>query len=101
MVFTTRPGDNCGVSKGAILMYFQLLNLIVWPKSELFPPRVVSFKTGMLNVITGSSRSGKSAIIPIIDYCLASSDCSIPIDTIRDYASWYGVVFQLEAEQIL
>jgi hypothetical protein len=55
----------------------------------------------MLNVITGSSRSGKSAIIPIIDYCLASSDCSIPIDTIRDYASWYGVVYQLEAEQIL
>lgn len=82
-------------------MYFQLLHLIVWPKSEVFPPRVVSFKPGKLNVITGSSRSGKSAIIPIIDYCLASSDCSIPIDTIRDYASWYGVVFQHETEQIL
>jgi len=82
-------------------MYFQLLNLIVWPKSEEFPPRVVPFKPGKLNVITGSSRSGKSAIIPIIDYCLASSDCSIPIDTIRDFASWYGVVFQHETEQIL
>lgn len=82
-------------------MYFQLLKLIIWPKSETFPPRIVPFKPGMLNVITGSSRSGKSAIIPIIDYCLASSDCSIPIDTIRDYASWYGVVFQTDTEQIL
>lgn len=82
-------------------MYFQILQLIVWPKSTAFPPRIVQFELGKLNVITGSSRSGKSAIIPIIDYCLASSDCSIPIDTIRDHASWYGVVFQTEFEQLL
>lgn len=82
-------------------MYFQILQLVVWPKSTAFPPRVVQFELGKLNVITGSSRSGKSAIIPIIDYCLASSDCSIPIDTIRDNASWYGVIFQAESEQLL
>lgn len=82
-------------------MKFQLLKLIVWPKSKEFPPRIVDFKPGKVNVITGASRTGKSAIIPIIDYCLASSDCFIPIDTIRDYASWYGVVFQTESEQLL
>ncbi len=82
-------------------MKFQLLKLIIWPKSEEVAPRTVEFELGKVNVITGSSRTGKSAIIPIIDYCLASSDCFIPIDTIRDYASWYGVVFQTETEQVL
>ena len=82
-------------------MKFQLLNLIIWPKSSEYAPRIVEFVPGKVNVITGSSRTGKSAIIPIIDYCLASSDCFIPIDTIRDYASWYGVIFQTETEQIL
>ncbi|MHB1629232.1 MAG: hypothetical protein ACYCVB_12815 [Bacilli bacterium] len=82
-------------------MKFQLLKLVVWPKSQEFDPRIVAFEMGKVNVITGASRTGKSAIIPIIDYCLASSDCSIPIDTIRDYSSWYGVIFQTETEQIL
>ena len=82
-------------------MNFQIIKLIVWPKVKSFPPREVQFKLGMVNVITGGSRTGKSAIIPIIDYCLASSDCNIPIDTIRDNTSWYGIVFQTESEQML
>ncbi|CAG1000803.1 hypothetical protein MTYP_02864 [Methylophilaceae bacterium] len=82
-------------------MKFQFLKLIIWPKSQKFVPRVVEFELGKINVITGLSRTGKSAIIPIIDYCLASSDCFIPIDVIRDQASWYGIVFQTETEQIL
>ena len=82
-------------------MRFHLLNLIIWPRSDAFPPQNVEFKAGTLNVITGASRTGKSAIIPIIDYCLASSDCYIPIDTIRDYSSWYGIIFETENEQVL
>ena len=31
----------------------------------------------------GASKTGKSAVIPIIDYCLASGKCSIPVGTIR------------------
>jgi len=82
-------------------MKFQLKKLVIWPRFVEFAPRVVEFEVGKVNVITGGSRTGKSAIIPIIDYCLASSDCNIPIDTIRDHASWYGVVFQTESEEIL
>ncbi len=82
-------------------MKFQLLKIIIWPKTEKIAPNVVEFKPGKVNVITGSSRTGKSAIIPIIDYCLASSDCSIPIETIRDCASWYGIVFETETEKML
>lgn len=82
-------------------MYFQLKKLVIWPVNTEHPPRLVPFELGKVNVITGSSRSGKSAIIPIIDYCLASSDCNIPIDTIRDNSAWYGIVVQLNGEQLL
>lgn len=74
-------------------MYFQIKKLIVWPRNPNVTPKYnsVTFTLGKVNVITGESRTGKSAIIPIIDYCLGSKHCSIPIDTIRDHASWYGV----------
>ena len=85
-------------------MYFQIENIVVWPaKPDAVPAkRVVWFRTGAVNVITGESRTGKSAVIPIIDYCLGSSKCAIPIDVIRRSASWYGVTVVTEGgEHIL
>jgi hypothetical protein len=82
-------------------MYFQIRKLIIWPRNKKFAPEIINFETGRVNVITGGSRSGKSAIIPIIDYCLASSECNIPIDTIRDNSSWYGVLVETDHEQLL
>ncbi|SFH36843.1 hypothetical protein SAMN05660649_04924 [Desulfotomaculum arcticum] len=54
-----------------------------------------------MNIITGSSRTGKSAIIPIIDYCLGADKCTIPVDIIRNACEWFGVLFDLDNEQIL
>lgn len=82
-------------------MKFQIAKLVIWPRDEAFPPREVSFELGKVNVITGASRTGKSAIIPIIDYCLGSSDCHIPIDTIRTYAAWYGIIVATATGQML
>src|SRR5262249_515914 len=36
--------------------------------------------------------TGKSAVIPIIDYCLGAGSCSIPVQTIRNACEWFGVV---------
>jgi Skp family chaperone for outer membrane proteins len=82
-------------------MNFQIKKLIIWPRKNQFSPRTINFHLGKVNVITGSSRTGKSAIIPIIDYCLGSSTCSIPIEIIRDNASWYGIIVQTSLEKIL
>ncbi len=82
-------------------MQLQLIQLIVWPKVRGYGPRIIPFKKGRVNVITGGSRTGKSAIIPIIDYCLASSECQIPIDTIRDHSAWYGLLLETDTEQVL
>ncbi|CAN7423921.1 hypothetical protein [Mesorhizobium caraganae] len=56
----------------------------------------------MVNVITGASKTGKSAVIPIIDYCLASGKCSIPVGTIRKTCAWFGIVLDtLEGKKLL
>lgn len=75
-------------------MQFQIEKIIVWPiDSERFPrPREVEFKLNCVNVISGESRTGKSAIVAIIDYCLGSDECTIPGGKVRDNASWFGVI---------
>lgn len=72
-------------------MYFQLRQLILWPQADL-DPRVVEFEPGVVNVISGSSKTGKSAVIPIIDYCLGAKKCAIPVGVIREHCAWFGIL---------
>lgn len=73
-------------------MFFQIKELILWPRNRSFQPRRLRFHLGKVNVISGASRTGKSAVIPIIDYCLGSNSCGIPVQTIRDSCAWFGVI---------
>ena len=50
--------------------------------------RNVPMKPGV-NIITGDSKTGKSALVEIIDYCLCSSRCTIPKGIITDFAYLY------------
>ena len=82
-------------------MYFQLLKVILWPRSG-GEPRVLEFKPGVVNVISGASKTGKSAVIPVIDYCLASDKCAIPVGVIREACSWFGILVDtLEGQKLL
>jgi phage shock protein A len=82
-------------------MYFQLRKLILWPRHDT-EPRVVEFHPGVVNVISGASKTGKSAVIPIIDYCLASDKCAIPVGVIRENCSWFGVLIDtVEGQKLL
>jgi hypothetical protein len=82
-------------------MKFQIIKIILWPRNPSFPPREVAIRPGALNVISGASKTGKSAIIPIIDYCLGADRCAIPVETIRDACSWFGLVVETEDGQKL
>lgn len=73
-------------------MLFQIKEIVLWPRNPILPPRRVAFAPGKVTVISGASRTGKSAVIPIVDYCLGAHDCSIPVKTIRDSCSWFGVI---------
>lgn len=82
-------------------MQLQILKIILWPKRKQFAPRELPFEPGRMNVLSGISKTGKSAIIPILDYCLGSSNCTIPVNTIRDSCEWFGVLIQTSAGQKL
>lgn len=58
--------------------------------------RTVNFRLNKLNIITGQSNRGKSALIQIIEYCLGRSAFMVPEGTIRDSVSWYGLILVFE-----
>ncbi len=41
--------------------------------------RIITLDAGRVNVITGASGTGKSALIKALDYCLGSSKCQLPV----------------------
>lgn len=82
-------------------MDFQIKKLILWPKKAGYKFQEIEFRLNQINIITGASRTGKSAIIPIIDYCLGSGSCYIPVKTIRNACSWFGVIIAMENSEIL
>lgn len=63
--------------------------------------RDLEFKTSGLNVITGRSSTGKSALSEIIEYCMGRSTFNVPEGIIRDKVSWFVVVYQFDQEQVL
>lgn len=54
-----------------------------------------------LNVITGRSSTGKSAISDIIEYCMGRSAFNVPEGVIREKVSWFAVIYQFRSEQVL
>ncbi len=60
----------------------------------------VRFKKG-LNVVTGKSSTGKSALIEIFEYCFGSSENTIPKGIITDYADIYYVAISVNDQSIV
>lgn len=62
--------------------------------------RHLPFEMGQVNIITGRSKSGKSVVGDIIDYCLGSDSCNIADGVVRDNVAWYGLLLQFECERV-
>lgn len=56
--------------------------------------RDLPFRVADLNVITGRSSTGKSALSDIVEYCMGQSDCNVPEGVIRDKVAWFAVLYQ-------
>lgn len=82
-------------------MRCMIRQLVLWPKDPTFEPRAISFRSNRINLITGRSRTGKSSISAIIDYCLGSGKCAIPVGPIRDRVAWYGLVLRIGRSEML
>ena len=53
--------------------------------------RIVPLEQGV-NIITGESKTGKSALVEIIDYCLCSTRCTVPKGKITEFSYLYTLV---------
>jgi hypothetical protein len=61
--------------------------------------RRLDFEPGKLNIVTGTSARGKSALLDIVEYCIARSRVTLPIGPISQTVAWYAVVLQLPSVQ--
>lgn len=80
-------------------MSFQVIDIVLYGYNR--ERRVVSLAPGRLNIITGSSKTGKTALISILDYCLAADTCDIPAGVIRQTVEWVGIRLLVDEEHVM
>lgn len=61
--------------------------------------RSLPFKLGAVNIISGESKAGKSAVLKIIDYCFGASHCDVPEGKVRRNVAWFGLLLQTSSGQ--
>lgn len=56
----------------------------------------ITFRLGGLNVVTGTSATGKSALLDIVEFCLGRNTVTMPLGPITHTVAWYAVLLQLD-----
>lgn len=74
-------------------MTIQLLNITLYNADG--DTRVVDFRPGELNIVTGDSKAGKSTLLTIVDYCLGRESARVPAGPIETTVVWYGTLWQM------
>jgi hypothetical protein len=72
----------------------QLLSLILYNSDG--ERRTVEFRPGALNIVTGESQTGKSALLTIVEYCLGRDSMRVPVGPITDTVVWYAALWQMD-----
>jgi len=75
-----------------------LLAIILY--NTLGERRIVPFRAGRLNIVTGESQRGKSALLDIVEFCLGRARVTMPIGPITESVAWYAVLLQLPDGQV-
>ncbi|AXI76114.1 DUF3732 domain-containing protein [Peterkaempfera bronchialis] len=70
----------------------QLLALAMYHRDGGTAPRVLRFRPGALNIITGESETGKSEVLDIVDYCLGRRTPNLPDEPIDQTVGWYALL---------
>jgi hypothetical protein len=71
----------------------QLLSLAVYNAAG--QRREVRFIPGQLNIVTGASATGKSALLEMVEYCLGRDTIMMPVGPITATVTWYAALFLL------
>jgi len=51
--------------------------------------RAIEIKPGSVNIISGDSRTGKSATLEVVNYCFGSKEIHVPEGKIRRNVAWF------------
>ena len=70
-----------------------LLEIILYNRDG--DTRRVKFVPGELNVVTGGSATGKSALLDIVDFCLGRETATMPVGPVVDTVAWYALLVQI------
>ncbi len=70
-------------------MSFQIRDIVLYGHNGEM--RRLGFAPGRLNIITGASKTGKTALIAVLEYCFGSDECQIPDGIMRRAVAWAGV----------
>lgn len=79
-------------------MSFQIKDIVFYGHNGEM--RRLEFAHGRLNIITGASKTGKTALISVLEYCFGSSDCQIPEGIMRRAVAWAGVRLAVPAGEV-
>lgn len=76
-------------------MNFYIDKLLLWLKDGSLES--LDFERDKINIITGNSKTGKTAILEIIDYCFCGGKDTVTIshEHIGENVAWYGLQFHL------
>jgi len=74
--------------------------IVVFKDATKEGKRVLELSQG-LNIITGHSKTGKSAILDIIDWCLGAKESTIPQGVITNFANIYAILVDFNGQSLL
>lgn len=77
-------------------MKFGFDAITLW--SNFGEKRQLHFERNKVNVLTGESNTGKSALLDIIDYCFLASRHRLPDSVINENVAWYGLTFYVNTK---
>lgn len=76
-------------------MSLKILEIVVF--SHDGRKRVLPLNAEGVSIVTGASKTGKSALVDIVDYCFGAGECRVPEGPIRRSVSWFGLRLRLPA----
>lgn len=85
--------DSIRAARCDTLIAVQLLSLTLY--NDDGRTRSVEFQPGAMNVVTGESKTGKSALLTIVEYSLGRDTMLVPVGPIADTVTWYGALWDL------
>jgi len=74
-------------------MTLKILEIVVY--SHDGRKRILPLNPDGVSIVTGASKTGKSALIDIVDYCFGAGECRVPEGPIRHAVSWFGLRLKL------